>query len=160
LGSVVPILDASPRAPLDMLLVVDKRRLRVGAPGASFLPFDLQAKITIAADGPDGLLISLDADKGTLFISRGDATSAAIRLVRVPDVARNRLTLARRLDGRGVSLVGYSTSTGEVFVGDIDLGRAEIGPLTALGRIDSILEAGSGACAAERASRRLLLELP
>src|SRR6185295_20003099 len=121
LGSVVPVLDASPRSPLDMLLIVDKRRLRVGAPGTSFLPFDVQAKITVAADGPDGLLVSLDADKGILFISRGDATSAAIRLVRVPDVSRSRLTLARRLDGRGLSLVGYYTITGEVFVGDIDL---------------------------------------
>jgi hypothetical protein len=41
-------------------------------------------------------------------------------------------------------LIGYSTATGEVFPSDIDLARAEIGPLAALGRIDSILEAGSG----------------
>jgi len=160
LGSVVPVLDAGPRSPLDLLLVVDKRRLRAGAPGTSFLPFDVASKITVAADGPDGLLVALDADKGILWISRGDAVSVAIRLVRVPSEARTRLTLARRLDGRGLSLVGYSTSTGEVFAGDIDLARAEIGPLTALGRIDSILEAGSGACAGHRASRRFLAEIP
>src|SRR5262249_8353204 len=76
------------------------------------------------------------------------------------DVARARLTLARRLDGRGLSLVGYSTSTGEVFAGDIDLARAEVGPLASLGRLDSIVETGTYACAGLRASRRFLADIP
>lgn len=159
-GSVVPILDASPRAPVDLLLVVDKHRLRAGAPGRSFLPFDLQSKVSIAVDGPDGLLLSLDADKGVLWASRGDATSVVIRLTRVPDVSRTRLTLARRLDGPGVSLVGYSTSTGDVFAGEIDLARAEIRPLTALGRIDSIDMAERGTCQGIKATHRFLAEVP
>jgi hypothetical protein len=159
-GSVVPILDASPRAPVDLLLLLDKRRLRVGAPGRSFLPFEQDAQITIAADGPDGLLIALDATKAILWISRGDATTVAIRLVRVPDASRTRLTLARRLDRPGLSLIGYSTSTGDVFAGDIDLARAEIGPLTALGRLDAIDEAEHGACQGLKATHRFLAEVP
>lgn len=160
LGSAIPILDASPRAPVDLLLLIDKHRFRVGAPGRSFLPFDVQSSITVAADAPDGLLIALDADKGVIWISRGDATTVAIRLVRVPDAARTRLTLARRLDGRGLSLIGYSTSTGDVFAGNLDLGRAEIGPLIALGRLESIAEAERGACQGIKATHRFLAEVP
>jgi hypothetical protein len=160
LGSAIPILDASPRAPVDLLLLIDKRRFRVGAGGRSFLPFDIQPTITVAADAPDGLLIALDADRGIVWISRGDATTIGLRLVRVPDAARTRLTLARRLDGRGLSLIGYSTSTGDVFAGNIDLGRAEIGPLIALGRLESIAEAERGACQGIKATHRFLAEVP
>jgi hypothetical protein len=168
-GSVVPVLERAPRAGMgeqarraggvDLLLVVDHRRLRAGA-GSAFLPFAVPSALTIAAEAPGGTLVVLDADKGVVWASRGEATSAALRLTRVPDVARSRLTLARRLDRDGLALVGYSTSTGEVFAGDLDLARAEVGPLVALGAVSSILEADSGACRGRQASHRLLAEIP
>jgi hypothetical protein len=105
-------------------------------------------------------LVALDASKAILWISRGDATTVAIRLVRVADASRTRFTLARRLDGPGLSLIGYSTSTGDVFAGDIDLARAEIGPLTALGRIETIAEAEQGECQSIKATHRFLAEVP
>lgn len=159
-GSVVPLLERAPRGGVDLLLVVDHRRLRAGTGGAAFLPFAIPSALTIAAEAPGGLLVSLDADKGIVWASRGEATSPALRLARVPDVSRARLTLARRLDGEGLALVGYSTSTGEVFAGDLDLARAEVGPLVALGPVSSILEAESGACRGRQASHRLLAEIP
>ena len=111
---------------------------------------------TLAADGPDGSLVLLDADRGNLWLSRGEATTSALHLVRVPDVSHTRLTLARSLAGGGLALAGYSIATGEIFAGAIDLGRAEVGPLTALGRLDGIAEAG--ACG--KATHRLVVELP
>jgi hypothetical protein len=158
-GEVIPILGAGARSPLDLLLVVDRRSLRVGAAGKP-LPFEVPAKTAIGADGPGGDLVLLDADHGTVWVSRGDATATAVRLTRVPDVSRRRLTLARRIAGGGLAIVAYSDTSGEVVAGDLDLGRAEVGPLASLARLDAVGEAGEGACAHPSATHRVLLELP
>ena len=158
-GAVIPVLDASPREPVDLLLSVGKRRLRVGAASRSFLPFDIAATITVAADGPAGELVALDPDRGIVWIARGEAVSAALRLGRVNDASSTRFTLGRRLDGGGLVLVGYSITTGEVFAGDLDLARAEVGPLVALGRIDTLTERGAPACATQKGAIRFLADL-
>ncbi|MEP7120333.1 MAG: hypothetical protein ABJE95_05465 [Byssovorax sp.] len=156
-GTVIPLLSASPREPTDLLLSIGKRRLRVGAGASSFLPFDIAARIAVAADGPDGELVALDADKGVLWIARGDAVSPAMRLGRVAEVSRVRFTLGRRAPGGGLVVVGYSIATGEVFAGDLDLARAEVGPLVALGAIDTL--ASGGGCAAPAGTIRFLADL-
>jgi hypothetical protein len=155
-GSVVPVLGT--KGAVDLLLLVDKRRLRAGGGAASFLPFAVPGRLAVAADTSDGALLTFDADRGTLWLSRGEATSAVVHLARVADPsARTRLTLAQRLSGSGgLALAGYSVATGELFAGDLDLGRAEVGPLVALGRIDDL--ADPSACSA--ATHRLLVELP
>jgi hypothetical protein len=158
LGGVIPILGAG-RDPVDLLLVVDRRRLRAGAPSAQLLPFDLPGKITVAADGPGGALVTLDADRGVVAITSGEASAAAIHLTRVPDVTQTRLTLARR-PGGGLALVGYSIQSGEVFAGDLDLGRASVGPLSPLGSLETIAEASLGACRSAKATHRFLAESP
>jgi hypothetical protein len=158
-GAVIPLLSASPREPVDLLLSVGKRRLRVGAGASSFLPFDIAAKIAVAADGPDGELVALDADKGVIWIARGDAVSPALRLGRIADVSRVRFTLGRRAPGGGLVVVGYSIATGEVFAGDLDLARAEVGPLVALGGIDTLSEGGAPECAATPGAIRFLADL-
>jgi hypothetical protein len=159
-GMVIPVLDASPREPLDLLLALGRRRLRAGAAGSSLLPFDVPGRIAIALDLPDGSMIALDASAGVIWIVRGEATAAAIRMVRLASVSSERITLARRLDGKGPAIVGYSTVTGDVFTGAIDLARAEVGPLVALGRLDTIGEAGEGACAGIKATHRFLADVP
>ncbi|MEO7330463.1 MAG: hypothetical protein ABI193_17945, partial [Minicystis sp.] len=158
-GLVLPILSASAAEPIDLLLQLGKHRLRAGE-GRSFLSFDSKAPIGVAADGPDGALLLLDPDKGLLVLARGESQSAVLRLNRVPDVSRTRFTLARRLDGSGLSVIGYSTSTGEIFAGAIDLARAEVGPLRALGRIDTLGAIDSPACVGAKLSERFLAELP
>ena len=158
-GTVIPLLSASPREPVDLLLSVGKRRLRVGAGASSFLPLDIAAKIAVAADGPGGELVALDADKGVIWIARGDAVSPALRLGRIADVARVRFTLGRRAPGGGLVVVGYSIATGEVFAGDLDLARAEVGPLVALGGIDTLTEGGAPGCAATPGTIRFLADL-
>ena len=158
-GAVIPLLGASAREPVDLLLAVGKRRLRVGAASRSFLPFDIAAKITIAADGPDGELVALDPDKGIVWIARGEAVSAALRLSRVADVSSMRFTLGRRLEGGGLVLVGYSLTTGEAFAGDLDLARAEVGPLFALGGLGTLAERGAPACSAQKGAIRFVADL-
>lgn len=158
-GAVIPILSASPREPVDLLLSVGKRRSRIGAGAPSFLPFDIPAKITVAADGPDGELVALDADKGIVWIARGAAVSAAFRWSRVADVSRVRFTLGRRVSGGGLVVVGYSIATGEVFAGDLDLARAEVGPFVALGGIDTLTERDAPGCVEPRGAIRFLADL-
>ncbi len=158
-GLVVPVLSASATEPVDLLLHLGKHRLRASE-GRSFHIVNTKAFVGIAAEGPDGALLLLDPDKGLLWLARGDNQSTVLRLNRVPDVSRTRFTLARRLDGNGLSLLGYSVTTGEVFVGDIDLARAEIGPLRALARIDTLSAPDVGACASAKLPHRFLAELP
>jgi hypothetical protein len=152
-GSFVPVLG--PSRPVDLLLLMDRRRLRAGGGPTTLLPFDVRGKATIAADGPGGSLVVLDAEHGTVWLARGDAVAPALHLTRVPEVSRLRLTLARRL-AAGLALAGYSTSSGDVVAGDLDLGRAQVGALAALGRLDAMAEAG----ACPGATHRMLVELP
>lgn len=108
----------------------------------------------------DGTLVTLDAARGLLSLSRGAATTPVMRMTRVPEVSRLHLTLAQRLGARGLAVVTYSTSSGEVLAGDVDLGRAQAGPLAALGRLETIADAGTVACAAVKATHRFLADLP
>jgi hypothetical protein len=82
-----------------------------------------------------------------------------LRLAHVREVARTRLTLGRRLGGGpssgGLVVVGYSPTSGEVTAGDLDLGRAEVGPLAALPRLETL-----AACSGEPGALRFVLELP
>jgi hypothetical protein len=158
-GAVIPLLAASAREPVELLLAVGKRRLRVGASAPSFLPFDIAARITVAADGPDGEIVALDPDKGIVWIAHGEAVSAALRLSRVTDVSSARFTLGRRLEGGGLVLVGYSLTTGEFFAGDLDLARAEVGPLFALGKLATLAERGAPACSAQKGAIRFVADL-
>jgi hypothetical protein len=155
-GAVVPVLGIGARSRVDALVLVDKRRLRVGAGAASFTAFDVPGPFAVAADAPDGSLAVLDADKGLVWLSRGEATVQALRVPRVADVSRMRMTLAERVaPRRGLALATYSITAGDVLAGDLDLGRAEVGKLAPLGRLDALAE---GACA--DASHRLIIELP
>ena len=158
-GAVIPLLVASPREPVELLLAVGKRRLRAASSPPSFLPFDIPAKITVAVSGPDGELIALDPDKGIIWIARGEAVSAILRLGRVADVSRTRFTLGRRVESGAVVVVGYSIATGEVFAGDLDLARGEIGPLVALGRIETLTDSGAPACSSQPGAIRFVADL-
>ncbi|MFO0759735.1 MAG: hypothetical protein U0359_24825 [Byssovorax sp.] len=154
-GSLVPVIGASERDPFDLLILLGKARIRAregrAAPGG-----EVKIRFNTAAEAPGGKLVLLDADKGMLWVMAGDAQSPALRTIRVPDVTRTRLTLGRRLDGDGLVLVGYSTQSGEVFAGAVDLGRAEIGPLSALGGLGMLREP----CGDAKGTIRFLGEIP
>jgi hypothetical protein len=155
---LLPLLSAGARDPTDLLLVADGKRMRIGGGTPVFSPFPLTGRFTAAADAGNGTVAIFSADRGDLWLTKGEATSGALHLLRVPDPSYQlRLTLARRLPpGGGLALVGYSPLTGEVFAGDLDLGRAEVAPLSALGTLDAL--ADGGACASP--AYRAVLELP
>jgi hypothetical protein len=156
-GAAIPLLGDGPRGGVDLLLMLGDRMLRAG--GGGLLPFHA-GKPIIAATAPDGALVWLDADRGVMSLSRGAATTQVLRMNRVPEVSRLRVTLAQRPGGRGLAVVAYSAGSGEVLAGDVELGRAQVAPLTALGRLETLSEAGVGACASLKATHRFLAELP
>ncbi len=158
MGAVAPLLTAS--GAVDLVAFADKRRLRLAGAGA-IAPFDHQGSITVLAEAPGGALAALDADRGVLLLASDVGPRPVLRLARMPDVTRTRLTLARR--GDAVALVGYSALSGESFAAAVDLGRAEAGPLEPLGGIETLAGAGAGACrdlAASRAAARFVMEVP
>jgi len=164
-GFVAPILTAGgapagSKGPVDLLLLADKRRLRLSAASPSLLPFEQGSRVTVLVDLPGGDLAAFDADRAVLSLVPGaSAARPALRLARVPDAARTRLTLARAVVGEGLAVVGYSTTSGEVFAGALDLGRAEVSPLAALGSLRTLGAAGSGACG-RPGTYRFLADLP
>ena len=164
-GLVAPILTAGgapagSKGPVDLLLLADKRRLRLSAASPSLLPFEQGSRVTVLVDLPGGDLAAFDADRAVLSLVPGaSAARPALRLARVPDAARTRLTLARAVVGEGLAVVGYSTTSGEVFAGALDLGRAEVSPLAALGSLRTLGAAGSGACG-RPGTYRFLADLP
>jgi hypothetical protein len=167
-GQIVPILTASPSpsSPLvDLLFLADKRRIRLGASSPALLPFDYGGRVTVFADSSDGALIGLDADRGFVLIAREGQARSILRIARVTDAARTRLTLARKLDPppgslASLAIIAYSTTSGDVLAGLLDLARAEIGPLRPLASLASIAEAGSPECLASRPSHRFLADIP
>jgi hypothetical protein len=159
-GLVAPILTAgaAAKAPVDLLLLADKKRLRLSAASPSLLPFEQGSRVTVLVDLPGGDLAALDADRGVISLVPGALSARpALRLVRVSDAARTRLTLARA--GAGLAVVGYSTTSGEVFAGALDLGRAEVSPLGPLGSLRTLGPAGSGPCS-RPGTFRFLADLP
>jgi hypothetical protein len=157
-GLVAPVLTAGGAAPVDLLLLADKKRLRLSAASPSLLPFEQGSRVTVLVDLPGGDLAALDADRGVISLVPGALSARpAIRLVRVSDAARTRLTLARA--GAGLAVVGYSTTSGEVFAGALDLSRAEVSPLGPLGSLRTLGLAGVGACS-RPGTHRFLADLP
>ena len=63
------------------------------------------------------------------------------------------------MQGGGLSVVGYSIATGDVFAGDLDLARAEVGPFVALAGIDTLTERGAPGCASPPGAIRFLADV-
>ena len=162
-GSVAPLLRSSKAGggdAVDLVLLTDRRRLSLGASSTRLLPFDYVGTISTMIEDADGGLYALDADKGVLLYARGDAGRPLVRLTRITDVQRVRLTLGVRSHDRGPAIVGVSTSSGEVFVGALDPARAEIGPLEALGNLALLRDGGAAECRAVRPTHRFLADIP
>jgi hypothetical protein len=156
-AEIMPVLGLGAHAEVDALVVIDEHRLRASARGpAAPARFDAPTRFAVAADLPGGSLAFLDAERGAVWLARGDATTTAVNLERAPDVSRMRFTLAQRIaPGSGLALAASSTTAGDLVAGDLDLARADVGPLASLGRLDQLTE---GAC--PRASHRLVIDLP
>lgn len=140
-GAIAPIVAAG-NDPIDLLLFVDRGVLRASAP--AFSPFTTRSRVHAAAAGPNGSLAFFDADQGLVTLFKDGAHGQAVRIARVTESPPTRLTLGR--SDAGLLIVGYSTQSGEVFAGDLDVTNASVGPLRALGRLDALDVSPAGRC--------------
>src|SRR5207249_3154343 len=105
-------------------------------------PLEYGGTLSAMLEASGGDVLALDASRGAIVLAHGDVSHTFVRLTRVADVGRTRLTLARRLDAPGVAVVGISASSGDVVAGELDVGRAIVGPLSSLGDWSSLVDAG------------------
>lgn len=165
IASAVPILGSG-RTPVDLVVQVDQHFLRPTPTSAARLPDSLghsahvAHQTLMAADAPRGVVMSLDQTRNAIAVVRGDAATPVISFVKVRDAAGTQVTLARRIQDGTLDLVGYSTTSGEVFAGPIDRLRSEIGPTSALANLDTLGEAFTGTCAGIAPTHRMLIESP
>ncbi len=122
---VAPILTSRGA---DLLLFGRDRVFPVSASSTTPWVLETEGRPNVAAEF-GGALVLLDGDRGIVQIARPSGVAPVARLVRVLNVDRARLTLGRnRADGR-LAIVGYSTSSGELWSGALDLGSGEVAPL-------------------------------
>jgi hypothetical protein len=150
-GTVVPLLTGSAGTPVDLVVLsrtgaaTEPRGMRVG-PGSTSHAWDYPGRIAVMAALSGSMLAALDADLSILVLASDNAAQPLVRLTRVPDVSRTRLTLALRLDSPGLAVAGVSATSGDIFAGAVDLARAEVAPLVALGRLDSLTMGDAAVC--------------
>ncbi|EYF04365.1 hypothetical protein [Chondromyces apiculatus] len=157
-GSVVPILaPPGAREPVDLLVVLEHRGLQVGARTPSFFPLEGAGYLAAAAQLGGDALVMLDPGKGHLLLTGAGRARTAMTLTRVEASSGARITLGRRVDGKGLALVRYMASSGEVHAGGFDLARAEVGVLETVGHLGTL--APRGACEVAGSALRFVAEV-
>ncbi|MBK8254007.1 MAG: hypothetical protein IPK82_15255 [Polyangiaceae bacterium] len=155
-GSVTPVVGFSGA---ELLLTFDKRRTTVGGAGPNILQFEYNGRFVSAASlalsgsgngkGAPVNIAALDEERRVLVLFTGDAARPVLRMAKIPDPARGRLSVARRVDGPGAALIWYSTTTGEVLAAPIDFGKAEVGAFASLASLSTMADGGLPACSAK-----------
>lgn len=157
-GDVIPVLLASDTSPAGFFVRADKLRfdLHSSEHAREAIPFAYDRLNVAAAELGGAELVLLDKADGALSLVRGSAIRHLVRFERVPSVTRTRLTLARRIGAKEtkLALVTVSAASGDMFLGDLDLERAVVGPLRPIGNV-----ATARACGGEPASYRMLLDV-
>jgi hypothetical protein len=148
-----PVL--APRG-IDLLLFGHDRAIRTGTASSSPWVFDGEGRTSIAAEVGAALVV-FDADRALVQIARPTGVAVVSRLVQIPSFDRTRLTLGRRRDG-GVSVVGYSVSTGDLWAAALDLGRGDVAPIAALASLSRGADASR--CRVGPDALALILDLP
>jgi len=154
-GSVFPVLGDRG---VDLLLAWDKRRALIGSAAPALLPFDYNGRFDAAvavpaiaskSPGSASSIVAYDDSRHVLALLQPDASRAFLRLARIPDPTRGKLTIARRLDAPGAALIWYSPYSSDVYAGAIDFARAEVGPLVALGSTATLMDGALPQCTAK-----------
>lgn len=118
-------------------------------------------RIDATAPLPGGGVLALDTFKSALLLIGADGARVAMKLNAVGGPPSTRLTLGQRMDGRGLAIVGYVTSSGDFFSGALDLGKAEVAPLQALGALDALAAPDmKDACKPGPGAVRFVAEIP
>ena len=162
-GSLVPVLLAPDASPVGLLLRTTEYRFDLALPGGppsrDPIPFQHNGIFIAAADLGRGDLLTLQPD-GELSLLRGGLRRPFSQVARIPDVSRQRLGLARRRGNAETPVLALSLvsmGSGDILLSDLDLTRATLGPLRAVGTLASLDP--SPACRPDPDAYRLLAEV-
>jgi hypothetical protein len=144
-GDLVPVLGDAPASPVELFLRVDRFRFDLGKePSRAPVPFAFGPRLAVAAALGPRQQIALDADSGNVVLIKGNVARNLMRAVRVANVTRSRLTLARGVAaGKGhaspaMALATVSAISGDILLGELDLERGQVGPLRLAGNLGAL----------------------
>lgn len=138
-GTPIPILRSTAANPVGLFLRSNEFRFDL-APGAKRKPVRLasDARGDVAAEIDRDSFVLFDPRVGDIQLVKGSAVRPLMRIVQVPDVYYSSLVLARRvgvgIEGLGVLL--WQSGSGDMLLGDLDLGRGSLGPLRFVGNYE------------------------
>lgn len=135
-GEGMPLLRSSATDPVGLFLRTKELRFDL-SPGPKRKPVAMAPtnRGGVAAEVDKESFLFLDAAGGELQLVRGGTGRTILRVSLVPDVTQGSLTLARRVgSGSDVfAVVLIQAVSGDILLGDIDLGRRQVGPLRLVG---------------------------
>lgn len=117
------------------------------SPGAKRKPaaFSTPLRGNIAAEVDKDSFVLLDPRGGDVLLVRGAIARPLLAVTQLPDVNTSTLTLARRV-GTGNDVLGMTlvqSGSGDILLGDLDVGRGNLGPLRVAGNIRKLDMGGS-----------------
>jgi hypothetical protein len=143
-GNLLPILRSAAADPVGIFLRTKELHFDL-SPGPKRKPITMAPEIrgSVAAEVDRDTFLLLDYNE--LHFVRGSTRRTVLRFNPVADVTRGSFTLARRAGpGSDVfALVLIQEGSGDILLGEIDLGRAQVGPLRLVGNTRK-LERGAG----------------
>lgn len=137
-GDAMPLLRAAATSPVGLLLRTKEFRFDL-SPGAKRTPdaFSAEVRASVAAELDRETLVFLDARLGEVAVAKGSTARPIIAVSQIPDVNHAQLTLARRA-GTGPDVLAVAlvqSGTGDIVLGDLDVGRGTVGPLRVAGNL-------------------------
>lgn len=144
-GTPIPVLRSTSTNPVGLFLRSNELRFDL-SPGAKRKPVTLPSEVRgdIAAELDRDSFVLFDARVGEIHLVRGSTVRPLMRIAQIPDVYHSTVILARRMGttGDGLGVLVWQAGSGDMLLGEVDLGRAALNPLKFVGNFeDRVLSA-------------------
>ncbi|MBK9264958.1 MAG: hypothetical protein IPM54_34900 [Polyangiaceae bacterium] len=139
-GEGVPVLRSTATNPVGLVFRADNHRFDL-TPGPKRKPVAVAPRGTIAAEIDRDTFVFFDPRSGELHLVKGSTARQVMDIDEVADVTHAGLTLARRATtGPDVlALAIVQSGSGDILLGDLDLGRMVVGPLRVVGNMRKLV---------------------
>lgn len=159
-GAPVPMLRSTKTNPVGLFLRSNEFRFDL-SPGAKRKPVTLTSDVRgdMAAEIDRDSFVLFDARIGDLHLVRGSIVRPLMRIAQIPDVYHSSLVLAQRVGtgAEGLGVLMWQSGSGDMLLGEVDLGRAKMGPLKFVGNFEE-RGLGSSCPVSDRDYRAILSE--
>ncbi len=159
-GDAIPVLRSTATNPIGLFLRTKEFRFDLSS-GPKRKPVGLSPsfRVNVAGEVDRETLVLFDARLGDVLLVQGSTVRPIMATHQIPDVTSSSLTLARRM-GAGDDVFAIAivqAGTGDILLGDLDLGRGTVGPLRLAGNMRK-LDTGSACVLGARDYRMVVNE--